>query len=70
MELLDGLMKMVSNLKDFDALIMAGSDMRVRVAEAFMGNRAYGIELGKSPIKGDVWLDPQKLRAIIAGIKG
>ncbi len=68
--LLNDLMRIIAHLKDFDALIMIGSDMRVKVAEAFMGSRVYGIELGSSPIKSDVRLDPDKLRGIIAGIKG
>jgi hypothetical protein len=67
--LLNDLMKVIGTLKDFDALIMIGSDMRVKIAEALMGNKVYGIELGKSPIKKDVRLEPEKLKGIISGIK-
>lgn len=67
--LLNDLMRIIAQLKDYDALIMVGSDMRVRVAEALMGNRVYGIELGKSPIKGNVRLEPEKLREIAQSIK-
>ena len=68
--LLNDLMRIIGDLKDYDALIMVGSDMRVRIAEALMGNKVYGIELGKSPVKRDVELDPVKLRQIIREIKG
>ncbi|HOA15298.1 MAG TPA: transcriptional regulator [Bacillota bacterium] len=67
--LLNDLMKIIADLKDYDALIMVGSDMRVRVAEALMGNRVYGIVLGKSPIIGDRRLDPDKLRELVSSIK-
>ncbi|HNV34835.1 MAG TPA: transcriptional regulator [Bacillota bacterium] len=68
--LLNDLMRIIAALKDYDALIMVGSDMRVKVAEALMGSRVYGIELGRSPIKADVRLDPEKFREIVSSIKG
>ncbi|MGE5484432.1 MAG: transcriptional regulator [Ignavibacteriales bacterium] len=67
--LLADVMGLITTAKDCDAVIFIGSDMRIRLAEAILGPKVLGIEIGKSPIKEDKYVDPEKIRALIRGIK-
>ena len=64
------LMEIITSLREFDVVIMIGSDMRIRLAEALFGDVVIGVEIGESPIKQDVYYDPEHLVDLIASIKG
>lgn len=68
--LLNWLMKVIAEMSDYDYVIMIGSDMRIRLAEAILGERAFGILIGGSPITEDYYLNPERLKALIMSIKG
>lgn len=68
--LLDWLMKIMVEMSEFDHVIMIGSDMRIRLAEAILGEKVFGITIGASPIKEDYHLDPKRLKKLITTIKG
>ena len=44
--------------------------MRIRLAEAILGDMVIGLEIGKSPIKEDIYISPQKLTQVITTIRG
>ncbi|NMB46512.1 MAG: transcriptional regulator [Firmicutes bacterium] len=68
-ELVNELMVIFSRLRDFDNVIFLGSDMRIRLVEAMLDSGAVlGIELGKSPIQEDKYVDPKKLQAVIRSL--
>ncbi len=69
-DLLNELMGLMTRLKEYDTVVMIGSDMRIRLAEAILGDKVMGITLGESPIKCDVFLDPAELRRLISTVKG
>ena len=69
-ELLDDLMGLITKLRDFDVVIMIGSDMRIRLAEALLGDKVIGVQLGQSPIQEDVYFDPHRLKDLILSVKG
>lgn len=68
--LLNWLMELMVEMSEFDHVIMIGSDMRIRLAEAILGDKVTGICLGSSPIKEDHHLSPRRLKEMITSIKG
>ncbi|HHT36028.1 MAG: helix-turn-helix domain-containing protein [Candidatus Wallacebacter cryptica] len=68
--LMNNLMKIIANLQDFETVVMIGSDMRIRLAEALFGDAVIGVEIGESPIKQDVYYRPEDLTRLILEIKG
>lgn len=68
--LLNWLMDLISDLNHYDHVIMIGSDMRIRLAEAILGDKVVGILIGKSPIEEDIFLSSTVLRNQIISIKG
>lgn len=68
--LLNWLMKIIAEMNDYDYVIMIGSDMRIRLAEAILGEKVFGVLIGGSPITEDYYLDPEKLKELIISIKG
>ena len=49
---------------------MIGSDMRIKLAEAILGDKVIGFEIGESPITQDVYIQPKQLEDLITTIKG
>jgi transcriptional regulator with XRE-family HTH domain len=68
--LLNWLMQLMLEMSEYDHVIMIGSDMRIRLAEAILGDKVLGVLLGASPIEGDCYLSPQQLRKLIISVKG
>ncbi|NLJ25701.1 MAG: helix-turn-helix transcriptional regulator [Firmicutes bacterium] len=65
------LMVIFSKLRDFDTVIFLGSDMRIKLVEAMLEPGAVlGIELGKSPMQEDKYVDPLELQALIRSLMG
>lgn len=69
-QLLNWLMELMSDMRLYDNVIVIGSDMRIRLAEAILGDMVIGLEIGKSPIKEDIYISPQKLTQVITTIRG
>lgn len=68
-DLLNKLMEIITQLRLYDLVIMIGSDMRIRLAEAVLGDKVFPVELGESPIKQDVYFPVQDLVNLIERIK-
>jgi len=68
--LLDFLMELLKELRNFDVVVMIGSDMRIQLAEALLGDTVIGVELGRSPMKHDVYYAPDALIELISNVKG
>lgn len=69
-QLLNWLMELMSEMQTYDHVIMIGSDMRIRLAEAILGDKVVGLEIGESPITHDVYIPPAQLGDLITTIKG
>lgn len=67
--LLNEVIDLISAAKDYDAVIFIGSDMRLRLAEAILGPKVAGIDIGTSPIKEDKYVDPDMVRDLIRQLK-
>lgn len=64
------LFDLISEIKEYDNVIFIGSDRRIRLVETILGrDMVVGIQIGTSPIKEDVTLDPNYLREVIRRLK-
>lgn len=68
-DLLNELMAIISQARDCDAVIFLGSDMRLRLVEAILGQKMVGIQIGTSPITEDKFVDPDMIRQLIRDLK-
>ena len=65
LELLNYVMETVARLRDFDVVIVIGSDYRIRVTEALLGREVTGFIIGTSPIQGDRVVDRERMRSLV-----
>lgn len=68
-DLIGEVMQLISLAKDCDRVIFIGSDMRIKMAEALLGRQVIGIEIGTSPIRRDVYVEPERIREYIRGYR-
>lgn len=69
-ELVNTVMEMAAELRDYSTVILLGSDKRLRVFEALLDKETISIVLGQSPIIGDRTYDPDELRRLLRSIRG
>ncbi len=69
-ELLNDVVKEISDFNQYDQVIFLGSDFRVRLIEAILGDRVTSMVIGQSPIHGDVYIDPEEIEAVIDAVRG
>lgn len=63
--LLDEILRIISHLREYDKVIMLGSNMRIKVLETLLDKDVVGVQIGKSPIEEDQYVDPEELRGIM-----
>jgi len=68
-ELLNEIMSLLGALRAFDTVILIGSDMRIKLAEALVDKQIIPIYIGASPIREDRYVDPSELRAVLQGLR-
>lgn len=69
-ELLNEVMALIAKVKEFDSVVLIGSDMRIRLVEAVTGKDVIAVSLGESPVREDRYVEPEAIRSIIRGLKG
>ena len=69
-ELLNEAMALIAKVKEFDSIVLIGSDMRIRLVEAVTGKDVVAVSLGESPVTEDRRVEPEVIRAIIRSLKG
>lgn len=65
LELFNYLMEVVARLREYDVVIIIGSDYRIRVSEALLGREVVGFTIGTSPIHGDRVVDKERMRLLV-----
>lgn len=68
-ELLNEIMEIISKVRSLDAVIILGSDQRIRLFRALLDNEVVAVEIGKSPMKEDVYFNKEELRTLIKNLK-
>ena len=68
-EMLNEIMNLVGSVRSFDSIILIGSDMRIKLTEALVDKQVIPIFIGESPIRGDKFVDPEELKALLQGLR-
>lgn len=64
-ELFNEIMDMITKMRTYDVVIVIGSNYRIKLCEATLDKEVIGIEIGKSPIESDKYVDVEKIRELI-----
>lgn len=67
-DLFNRTLMLLAELKDYDVVIFLGSDWRISIVEKILDREIYGISLGPSPIKKDVYIEPEELISLMKKI--
>ncbi|GFR35631.1 hypothetical protein [Thermobrachium celere] len=67
-ELLESVLKIISDVRKYKHCVIIGSNMRVKVLSKLLDSQVYTIDIGESPLKNDVYVDPQRVLDIIKTI--
>lgn len=68
-DLFNEIISIMSQLVDFDLILFLGSDKRVSIAEKLFSIQVIGIEMGKSPLKSDQYVNPDSIIKILKQVK-
>ncbi len=68
-DLFNDVLGLIYKLRNYDRIIFIGSDMRIKMITSILGDRIIGIEIGKSPIKEDVHIDPELIEKLLKEIR-
>lgn len=66
--LLNKIMKLCSEVRGIDVVVVIGSDYRINLIEALLDKDVIEISLGKSPIQEDIYLNPEILTNTLSKI--
>lgn len=65
LEFLNVVMGLVTEARSCDAVIVMGSNYRIKVCEALLAQEVVGVEIGVTPIREDIFVDPERIRKLI-----
>lgn len=68
-ELLNEVMGLIYKVRQYDVVIIIGSEQRLRLFKALLDKEVVSISIGKSPITQDKYIDPDSLREVIRKLK-
>ena len=61
----NSIMEIIATLRNYDIVIILGSNMRIKLMEALLDKEVIGVQIGASPIAEDKYVDPESIRIII-----
>jgi len=70
LELINEIMEIIARLREYDVVVLLGSDYRIKLGEALLGREVIGVEIGTSPIREDRVVDVEGLRGLIRKLVG
>ncbi len=68
-EMLNELMALISQIRNYEVVILIGSDKRLRLMEGMIDSQVISIVIGTSPITEDKWVDPEELQKNLRMLK-
>ncbi len=69
-ELVNEIMQLIRRVRTYDTVIVLGSDKRVEMIQALLDTDVVSEPIGHSPLRQDVYYEPEKLRALIRALQG
>lgn len=67
-QIFNQLLETIAVLRDFDTLVLAASDKRIKTIEKILGKEVVALSLGPSPLREDVTLDIDALESVLSGV--
>jgi len=61
----NAIMEIVTALRNYDVVIILGSNMRIKLMTALLDKEVIGVKIGESPIAEDKYVNPESIRVII-----
>lgn len=68
-ELLNEIMELVGTVRAFDTVVLIGSNMRIKLAQALVDKQIIPIIIGETPLREDKYVEPALLRDLLKGLK-
>lgn len=68
-DVLNEMMDLIARTREYDVVILIGSNERLRLIESILDTQVIPIEIGTSPITEDKWVDPELLKKILRAVK-
>lgn len=69
LDLFNDVMQLAAQVRQHDAVVLLGSDKRIRILAALLDREVIPVEIGKSPIEEDKYVDPEALRAALRAVR-
>ena len=71
-DLFNELLELITKIRRFDKVVLIGSDRRLELIKGLLDRHTevFTITIGQSPMTGDVYLNPESLRKLVAEIRG
>ncbi|NLL18988.1 MAG: helix-turn-helix domain-containing protein [Clostridia bacterium] len=67
-QLLADFLQKVTEVREYDVVVILGSQYRIRVTEAMLDREVVGMVIGETPITEDVYVDPGELRQLLQNL--
>lgn len=64
-ELFNTIMEIIAILRQYDIVIIIGSNMRIKLVETLLDKEVIGLQIGESPIADDKYVNAEDVQAII-----
>ena len=61
----NNIMEIIATLRNYDIVIILGSNMRIKLMETILDKEVIGVEIGASPIAEDKYVDPESIRSMV-----
>ncbi len=69
LELFNYVMALITQLKEYDLVVVLGSNYRIDLMSVVIGQDVIGLEIGKSPIEEDKYVSPEEVRNLIRTLR-
>ncbi|MBC8015732.1 MAG: helix-turn-helix transcriptional regulator [Sporomusaceae bacterium] len=66
----NAIMEIIAALRNYDTVIILGSNMRIKLIETLLDKEVIGVQIGASPIAEDKYVDPESVRSIVRQLYG
>lgn len=70
LDLFNKVTELMSRFKGYDSLVVIASNKRIKFFQNIFDQEVVGLEIGRSPISEDKYVDVDAVRAIIRSLKG
>ncbi|AJQ29275.1 hypothetical protein [Pelosinus fermentans] len=63
--LFNTIMEIIATLRNYDIVIILGSNLRIKLMETLLDKEVIGIQIGESPIAENKYVDPESIKSIV-----